>query len=119
MTGRVDMVTPDAVFDVALARLYVGPAAEAIPDASLGAALRRLFDEGQRAWPGLGLGVEAFVAYLAEQAGPDLPPADRGPDLYLACACATRVRGAVEVFDRAYLTEVDAHLSRLGPTPVF
>src|SRR5580693_9382424 len=101
--GGLDVMTPDENADVALARLYRGPAAEAIPDAELGAALRHLFDEGRRAWPGLALGVEAFVAHLAhlaESVEPGLPPAARGPDLYLACACATRVRGAVGAFDR-------------------
>jgi RNA polymerase sigma-70 factor (ECF subfamily) len=113
------VVTPDEIADVALARLYRGPAAEAIPDASLGAALRQVFDEGRRAWPCLELGIEAFVAYLAERAEPSLPPPARGPDIYLACACATRVRGAVEAFDRAYLGEVGAFLTRLRPTPTF
>jgi RNA polymerase sigma-70 factor (ECF subfamily) len=98
MAGPVDVVTPDAIAD---------------------AALRRLFDDGRRAWPDLGLSIEAFVAHLAQQAGPDLPPAARGPDLYLACACATRVRGAIEVFDRAYLADMGAYLARLGPTPAF
>jgi RNA polymerase sigma-70 factor (ECF subfamily) len=114
----VDAVTPDEIADVALARLYRGPAT-ATPDAELGAALRRLFDEGRRAWPGLELGVEAFVAYLAERAEPGLPYAARGPDLYLTCACTTRVRGAVEAFDRAYLTNVGAYLARLRATPAF
>src|SRR4029079_15637233 len=91
----------------------VGP--PSVPDADLGAALRRLFDEGRRAWPGVALGMEAFVAYLAEHVGGALPPEVRGPDLYLACACATRVRGAVEAFDRAYLTQMGAYLARLGP----
>ena len=112
-------MTPDTIADVALARLYRGPAVETIPDAEIGAALRSLFDEGRRAWPGLELGVEAFVAHLAEQAEPGLPSAARGPDLYLACACATRVRGAVEAFDRTYLTHVGTYLARLGPTPAF
>jgi RNA polymerase sigma-70 factor (ECF subfamily) len=115
----LDVVTPDAIDDAALARLYRGPAAKVIPDAALGPALRHLFDEGRRAWPGLELGVEAFVAHLAERADSGLPPAAKGPDLYLACACATRVRGAVEAFDRAYLTQVGAYLVRQRPTPAF
>jgi RNA polymerase sigma-70 factor (ECF subfamily) len=115
----LEVVTPDESADVALARLYRDPAVEAIPDAELGAALRHLFDEGRRAWPGLELGVETFVAHLAERAESGLPPAARAPDLYLACACAKRVRGAIEAFDRAYLTEVGAHLARHRPTPAF
>jgi RNA polymerase sigma-70 factor (ECF subfamily) len=83
------------------------------------AALHCLFEEGRRAWPGLELGVEAFVARLAERADSDLPSAARGPDLYIACACATRVRGAVEAFDEAYLAQVGTYLARLRPTPAF
>jgi len=63
--------------------------------------------------------VEAFVSYLAARAPAGLPPAARAADLYLACASAARVRGAVEAFDRAYLGQVGAHLARMGPTPAF
>ena len=116
------MVTLDAVTDLALAGIYRGRATSeppAVPDADLGAALRRLFDEGRRAWPGVELGIEAFVGYLAERAGGPLPSEARGPDLYLACACVTGGRGAIESFDRAYLAQMGAYLARLGPTPAF
>jgi len=110
------------VTDLALAGIYRGRATgepAGVGDAELGAALRRLFDEGRRAWPGVELGIEAFVGYLAERAGGPLPSEIRGPDLYLACACVTRGRGAIEAFDRAYLAQMGAHLARLGPTPAF
>jgi RNA polymerase sigma-70 factor (ECF subfamily) len=116
------VTVPDAISDVALAGLYRGRAAGVLPaltDAALGAALRALFEEGRRAWPGVALGIEAFVAHLADRVGADLPSAARAPDLYLACACATRVRGAVEAFDRTYLAGVGANLGRLGPTSSF
>ena len=116
------MVTLDAVTDLALAGIYRGRATgepPAVRDADLGAALRRLFDEGRRAWPGVELGIEAFVGHLAERAGGPLPSEVRGPDLYLACACVTRGRGAIESFDRAYLAQMGAYLARLGPTPAF
>ncbi len=112
----------DTVTDLALAGIYRGRARHeppAVRDADLGAALRRLFDEGRRAWPGVDLGIEAFVGYLAERAGGPLPSEVRGPDLYLACACVTRGRGAIESFDRAYLAQMGAYLARLGPTPAF
>jgi len=116
------VVTLDAVTDVALAGIYRGRATSELPDVQdvdLGAALRRLFDEGQRAWPDVELGIEAFVGYLAERAGGPLPSEVRGPDLYLACACVTRGRGAIESFDRTYLARMGAYLARLGPTPAF
>ena len=116
------MVTLDALTDLALTGIYRDRATSAPPavrDADLGAALRRLFDEGRRAWPGVELGIDAFVGYLAERADGPLPSEGRGPDLYLACACVTRGRGAIESFDRAYLAQMGAYLVRLGPTPAF
>jgi RNA polymerase sigma-70 factor (ECF subfamily) len=107
--------------DLALARLYRGGSSDdASPDdAALGGALRRLFDEGERSFPGLGLAVEVFVSHLAARTPSGLPALERGADLYLACACAARVRGAVEAFERAHLAPMGAHLARLGPTPAF
>jgi RNA polymerase sigma-70 factor (ECF subfamily) len=120
--GERGVVTQDAVTDLALAGLYRARATTELPDvpeADLGAALRRLFDEGRRAWPGVDLGIEVFVGYLAERAEGALPSEARGPDLFLACACVTRGRGAIESFDRAYLAQMGAYLARLGPTPAF
>jgi RNA polymerase sigma-70 factor (ECF subfamily) len=107
--------------DLALARLYGGRAVDdaSLADAALGSALRKLHDEGAQAFPGVRLDVEVFVSHLAVHAAAGLPSAGRGPDLYLACACATRVRGAVEAFERAYLVGIGAHLARLGPTAAF
>src|SRR4051812_14157098 len=101
--------------DLTLARIYCGAALpERADDAALlEAALRQLFDGGPRAWPGLGLAVEVFVANLARHAPRNagrLPAPDRGPDLYLAFACVERVPGALETFDRAHLTRVGAYL---------
>jgi RNA polymerase sigma-70 factor (ECF subfamily) len=113
---------PDALSDTALAGIYRDNATVAPPgasDAALGAAIRALFDEGQRAWPGVALGIEAFVAHVAARAGEGLPPEGRGPDLYLACGCALGVRGAVEAFDRAYLTGLGRQLGQLGARPAF
>jgi RNA polymerase sigma-70 factor, ECF subfamily len=103
--------------DIALARLYRG--SEAAADPALAAALRALFDEGERAFPGLGLSIEVFVAHLAGRSDAGLPAVERGPDVYLACACAARLRGALEAFDRAHLAHLGAYLARLGPTPSF
>jgi RNA polymerase sigma-70 factor (ECF subfamily) len=43
----------------------------------------------------------------------------RAADLYLACACAERVRGAIEAFDRAHMSRVGMFLSQLRPSPSF
>jgi RNA polymerase sigma-70 factor (ECF subfamily) len=90
--------------------------ADTIDDATLA---RDLFDEGRRAWPGLDVRFEAFAAHLARGAGDVLPSAELGPDLYLACACATGVRGAVAAFDRAYLADLRAPLRRFRTSPSF
>jgi RNA polymerase sigma-70 factor, ECF subfamily len=89
-------------------------------DTALGASLRRLFEEGQRAWPGLDLAPEVFVRHLAARTATGEPPApERAPDLYLACACAAPVRGALEAFDRAHLGVVGTYLARMRPTAAF
>ncbi len=89
-----------------------------------GAALRGLWEEGARAWPELELAPEAFVRYLAACGAAsitgrsaDLFAGVRTTDLYLAAACAARVRGAVEAFDRAHLRRLGAALARLRPSP--
>src|SRR5262249_26102998 len=78
------------------------------------AELHRLFQEGQRAWPGLALPLEVFVRYLgARGGGGDPSPTVRAPDLFLACACAAQIRGAIEAFDRVHLRPVDGYLARM------
>jgi RNA polymerase sigma-70 factor, ECF subfamily len=93
---------------------------EAADDAALGASLRALFEEGARAWPGVEITPEAFVRYLAERAGPTgALPSGRASDVYLACACVARARGALEAFDRAHLRLVGAYLARMRPSATF
>jgi RNA polymerase sigma-70 factor (ECF subfamily) len=88
--------------------------------AELDAALRELFAEGARAWPEIRMSPEAFVGHLAARVA-DARSLDgvRAADLYLACACATRVRGAVEAFDRVHLRRVGAFLAAMRPAPAF
>ena len=38
-------------------------------------------------------------------------------DLYLACACEVRAPGAVEAFERGYVSQVGAFLARFSPPP--
>jgi RNA polymerase sigma-70 factor (ECF subfamily) len=61
-----------------------------------------------------------FAAYLSERAVPiGVLPAGRAPDLYLACACLARARGALEAFDRAHLRLTGAYLARMRPSATF
>lgn len=61
---------------------------------------------------------EVFRQYLAERVAPDASldqlAALHAGDLYLACACATGVPGAVEAFDRLFLGgDLDRALARI------
>jgi len=108
--------------DLRLASIFRGrsPDAESPDDAALGAALRQLVEEGERAFPELDLAPDVFVRHLAARAPAGAPPPpSRAPDLFLACACATQVRGAVEAFERAHLGAVGAYLARLRPSSEF
>jgi RNA polymerase sigma-70 factor (ECF subfamily) len=113
-------MTPDATADLALAALFRARAvasAPSIDDPALEAALRLLYAAGCRAWPALPLDIEEFVVDLAQRLRGVVPPEARGPDLYLACACIARVRGALETFDRQHLAQLGPHLARIGASP--
>jgi RNA polymerase sigma-70 factor (ECF subfamily) len=93
----------------------VRPVLEGIAD--LDRRLWTLVAEGRAAWPDLALAAKDLVEFvgrqltteLAEEALDGLRPAD----LYLACACARGLPGAVAAFDREYMREVDIALSRM------
>jgi RNA polymerase sigma-70 factor, ECF subfamily len=62
---------------------------------------------------------QVFTRYLAArlpaEASPDQLAALHADDLYLACACATGVPGALEAFDRRFLgNDLDRALSRIS-----
>lgn len=73
-------------------------------------AARVLWEEGQRAWPGVEVEEAEFRRYLAVR------PAARasGADLYLACACAAGQGAALAAFEAHYLSQVPAMVSRLS-----
>lgn len=80
---------------------------------SVEAWIEELFAAGRAAWPEILLSREAF----AQRVSRHLPGDDELPssalhaaDLYLACACADRVRGALEAFDARYGHETVAAL---------
>ena len=85
---------------------------------------RRLYTivaEGRAAWPELAVDAKDVVVFIARQATPELADAAleglRPADLYLACACARHVPGAIAAFDRDYMREVDVALSRMRVGP--
>lgn len=85
----------------------------------LAKALDAAVAAARREWPALALDESRFRALLAERmpdrAGPaELEAAVCVPDLYLACACACGVAGAVDAFERRYMPVVEAAAARTG-----
>jgi RNA polymerase sigma-70 factor (ECF subfamily) len=88
-----------------------------------GTLLRRAVDAGRAEWPELALAPEAFARHLGRHFSEEEPPAPwlervRAADLYLACACAEKVPGALDAFERRFLGAVPAILRRSGPRDV-
>jgi RNA polymerase sigma-70 factor (ECF subfamily) len=95
------------------------PVLEAIPD--LDRRLWALVAEGRAAWPEFSVDARIVVEFVARHATAELADAAldglRPADLYLACACACRVPGAIAAFDRDYMREVDVALARMRIGP--
>lgn len=77
--------------------------------------VRAHVEAGRRAWPELALDAEVAARHVAERADDGPLPIEHAPDLYLACACAHGVGGAVEAFERTFASDLDAALSRVAP----
>jgi RNA polymerase sigma-70 factor (ECF subfamily) len=103
--------------DVLLANL----SGEAPPREALEPILRRLVDEGRAAWPALALAPGAFVRHLATRPRTEaLEPwlhATHADDLYLACACAARVTGALDAFEAQFVPRLAGYLAASGLSP--
>ena len=97
----------------------VRPVLERIPE--LDRRLWALVAEGRAAWPALALDARVVVEFIARQATAELADAAldglRPADLYLACACARQLPGAIAAFDRDYMREVDVALARMRIGP--
>jgi RNA polymerase sigma-70 factor (ECF subfamily) len=73
----------------------------------------------REAWPGLEVTADDFARYLASHAAAGDPPPDRAADLYLACACAARAPGALEVFERLLASAVARATARIDASRSF
>src|SRR5262252_8279946 len=97
----------------------IRPVLEGIAD--LDRRLWAIVAEGRAAWPDLALDAAAVVEFIARQATAELADAAldglRPADLYLACACAWQLPGAIAAFDRDYMREVDVALTRMRIGP--
>lgn len=89
--------------------------------------LHRAWEAGRAAWPHVALSADAFVRHLARQlpqssAGSPLAPLLEQlilADLYLACACAHHVPGAIQTLEQHHLAKLPAALAYLKqPAPV-
>ncbi len=84
-------------------------------------AAEQLHDQwisSRSAWPGIEVAADDFSAYVRARV-PEITSDGRMPerlcvaDLYLTCACALRVAGAIETFERVFLVHVPRFLARL------
>jgi RNA polymerase sigma-70 factor (ECF subfamily) len=116
----VTVTTPSLVRPfVDAAPAAVRPLLEAIAD--LDRRLWAIVAQGRAAWPDLSVEAKAVVEFIARQATADLAETAldglRPADLYLACACAHQLPGAIAAFDRDYMREVDVALQRMRVGP--
>lgn len=72
----------------------------------------QLYEDGRRAWPELELSRERFAAFVRARGG-EAGVALRGPDLYLACACADRDERAAEIFTAEYGPDLERVAARV------
>ena len=114
------------VTDESLVRPFLDAAPATVREAlaaisDLDRRLWTLVAEGRAGWPALAVDAKDVVAFIARQVTPDLAEAAldglRPTDVYLACACAKQVPGAVAAFDRDFMREVDIALARMRIGP--
>jgi RNA polymerase sigma-70 factor (ECF subfamily) len=103
-----------------LASLFVSQLPDPLhspPDAdALEATLRRALDDARAAWPAVALPPEEFVRQLAARVArgglADLATL-QAADLYIACACAAGVPGALPALEARYFGILDVALRRM------
>jgi len=89
-----------------------------LPVSSPQSVLDGLVARGRSAWPQLVLDERAFVEHLSQHVRPEALAAAPAEDLWLACACASGLAGAVEAFERAHAADVQAvHAQSHPPRP--
>jgi RNA polymerase sigma-70 factor (ECF subfamily) len=90
-------------------------------DEEVESILQRLSDQASAAWPSLVLNREVFVRHLAarHRDEPLLPwlEATHAADLYLACACARGVPGALEIFEAQLMPKLAGYLTASRHSP--
>jgi RNA polymerase sigma-70 factor (ECF subfamily) len=88
------------------------------PLAALDFKLASMFDAGRSAFPSVALEAPTFMRHLASIVDEevDAPALDalHAPDLFLACACAHGEPNAVAIFERQFISTLDAPLRSTG-----
>jgi RNA polymerase sigma-70 factor (ECF subfamily) len=85
-----------------------------------GGDVRRMFERGRNAWPGLTVDEVVFAAHVRERVPADGDPSGiAAEDLYLACACAAGDEEALRAFERHHLCEVFDFLAGSRPDQAF
>lgn len=111
--------------DLALTQAFVARLPSAVMQtAGWEDALEKVVAHGKASWPDLDLSSTTFAGYVAERvpAGTDLVEAlssFHSADLFLACACAHDVSGAVRAFDSHLAPTVAAFIRQLGAAQPF
>lgn len=87
--------------------------AASLDEIALEAALRRVVDEGRKAWPSLGIDPERFVGHVAERlAGVESPAASlaslHADELYLAFGCHRGDGRAMTALEQTYGAHIEA-----------
>jgi RNA polymerase sigma-70 factor (ECF subfamily) len=122
-SGRVEVMSRTAVpspLPPAWMEAFRGALPEAVRASSpveLAGVLERLVQEARTAWPELEVPGEDFLRFVAVRLRPGEPVETaleglRAADLYLACACARQVPGAIAAFEARYFDEVGIAYAR-------
>jgi RNA polymerase sigma-70 factor (ECF subfamily) len=77
------------------------------------AALAAAMERGRTLWPAIDLPPERLAAHVQAQEIGERAVWGRGADLYLVAACAQGDPAAIAAFEKDYLTNVPAYVSRL------
>jgi RNA polymerase sigma-70 factor (ECF subfamily) len=71
-------------------------------------------------WPAFELDAREFVGFLAARTiDAQLPAPEHAADLYLACACARQVRGALEALDAQFIAPARQAIVRVDSSAAF
>jgi RNA polymerase sigma-70 factor (ECF subfamily) len=102
----------------------LGPAAVQLSGIDVERQLAAYLAEAQASFPQLELGPDEFIDHLASHVANSRSLARalaelHGAELFLACACARGVPGAIEELELRYAPAWEGTLRRLDPSPAF